>query len=48
MHRVMHEVISTKPKVKVRTMTNCNACHQKAEEGSFGNAGLYIPGLAGH
>ena len=47
MHTVMHEVISTKPKVKVRTMTNCNACHQKAEEGSFGNAELYIPGLTG-
>ena len=47
MHTVMHEVISTKSKVKVRTMTNCNACHRKADEGSFGNDELYIPGLTG-
>jgi hypothetical protein len=46
-HTVIHEVIATKPKVKVRTLTNCNACHQKADEGSFGNAELYIPGLTG-
>ena len=47
MHTVIHEVISTKTKVKVRTVTNCNACHQKAEEGSFGLSELYIPGLTG-
>jgi hypothetical protein len=47
MHTVIHEVISTKTKVKVRTVTNCNACHQKADEGSFGLAELYIPGLTG-
>jgi hypothetical protein len=47
MHTVMLEVISTKHKVKVKTLTNCNACHQKAAEGSFGNDELYIPGLTG-
>ena len=47
MHTVIHEVISTKTKVKVRTVTNCNACHTKADEGSFGNSELYIPGLTG-
>lgn len=47
MHTVMLEVISTKHKVKVKTLTNCNACHQKAAEGSFGNDTLYIPGLTG-
>ncbi len=47
MHTVMLEVISTKQKVKVKTLTNCNACHQRAAEGSFGNPELYIPGLTG-
>jgi hypothetical protein len=47
MHTVIHEVISTKNKVKVRSITNCNACHRKADEGSFGNDELYIPGLTG-
>ena len=47
MHTVIHEVISTKTKVKVRSVTNCNACHTKADEGSFGNSELYIPGLTG-
>ena len=47
MHTVMLEVIGTKQKVKVKTLTNCNACHQKAAEGSFGNDELYIPGLTG-
>ena len=47
MHTVMMEVISTKPKVKVKSVTNCNACHQKAAEGSFANGELYIPGLTG-
>jgi hypothetical protein len=47
MHTVMHEVINTKPKVKVRTLANCDACHRRAAEGSFGNDELYIPGLTG-
>jgi hypothetical protein len=29
----------------VRRLTNCNACHQMADEGSFGNDELLIPGL---
>ena len=45
MHRIIQEVISMKTKVKVRTLTNCNACHQWAPEGSFGNSELFIPGL---
>ena len=47
MHTVINEVINTKAKVKVRTLTNCNACHRRADEGSFGNGELYIPGLTG-
>jgi mono/diheme cytochrome c family protein len=47
MHTVIHEVINTKNKVKVRSVTNCNACHRKADDGSFGNDELYIPGLTG-
>jgi hypothetical protein len=45
MHRIVREVIETKPKVKVRNLTNCNGCHQRAEEGSFGLPELFIPGL---
>jgi hypothetical protein len=45
MHRIILEVISNKTKVKVRTLTNCNACHQWAPEGSFGTSELFVPGL---
>jgi hypothetical protein len=45
MHRIVLEVIDTKPKVKVRKLTNCNDCHQYAAEGSFGTSELFIPGL---
>jgi mono/diheme cytochrome c family protein len=31
----------------VKTLANCNACHTKAGEGSYGLDELYIPGLAG-
>lgn len=47
MHTVIWEVINTKNKVKVRSLANCGACHQRAAEGSFGNDELYIPGLTG-
>ena len=45
MHRVILEVIDRKPKIKVRTLSNCNGCHQGADDGSFGYEELYIPGL---
>ena len=45
MHRIIREVISIKNKVKIRTLTNCNGCHQFAAEGSFANSELFIPGL---
>ena len=45
MHTIMLEVIATKPKVKVRRLTNCNECHQYAPEGSYGTSELFIPGL---
>ena len=47
MHTVIWEVINTKPKVKVKTLANCNACHTKAAEGSYGLDELYVPGLTG-
>jgi hypothetical protein len=47
MHTVIWEVINIKTKVKVRNLANCNACHQKAAEGSFGLDELYVPGLTG-
>ena len=45
MHRIILEVISIKSKVKVRTLTNCNACHQFAAEGSYATSELVVPGL---
>lgn len=45
MHRIVLEVIHRKPRIKVQKLTNCNACHQMADEGSFGNSELLIPGL---
>ena len=45
MHRIVLEVINRKQKIKVRTLTNCNACHQWAAEGSFANSELFVPGL---
>jgi hypothetical protein len=45
MHRIVLEVIDLKPKIKVRTLTNCNACHQRAAEGSFWIDELVVPGL---
>ena len=45
MHRIVLEVINRKQKLKVRTLTNCDACHQWAPEGSFGNSELLVPGL---
>ena len=44
-HRVVLEVIDRKAKIKVRRLSNCGACHQRADEGSFGNSELFIPGL---
>jgi hypothetical protein len=29
----------------VRSLTNCNACHQFAGDGSFANSELFVPGL---
>jgi len=31
--------------VKVKTLANCNACHTKADEGSFGLDEMHVPGL---
>ena len=45
-HRVILEVLKVNTKVKVRTLTNCDACHQKAADGSFGYDELMIPGLS--
>jgi hypothetical protein len=45
MHRIVLEVIDSKPKIKTRTLTNCNECHQRAGEGSFWIDELAIPGL---
>lgn len=45
MHTVVWEVINSKPKVKVKNLANCNVCHRKAAEGSFGLDEMYVPGL---
>ena len=46
MHRIILEVIDRRAKIKVRTLTNCQGCHTYADEGSFGNSELLIPGLS--
>ena len=45
MHTVVWEIINTKPKVKVKNLANCNACHSKAAIGSFGLDEMDVPGL---
>jgi mono/diheme cytochrome c family protein len=45
-HRVILEVMKVNTKVKVRSLVNCNGCHQRADEGSFGHEELLIPGLS--
>jgi hypothetical protein len=44
-HRVVLEVIDRKAKVRVRKLANCTECHHRADEGSFANSELFIPGL---
>jgi hypothetical protein len=45
-HIVVREVIKVNGQVKARTITNCDACHQKAGEGSFALRDLLVPGLS--
>jgi hypothetical protein len=45
MHFVVTRVMHTDPRVKVKTLVDCGACHQLASEGSFGNSELVVPGL---
>jgi hypothetical protein len=44
-HSTILEVINVKPRVKVRTLTDCGACHQRAAEGDFSERALRVPGL---
>lgn len=46
MHRIILEVIDRRAKIKVRTLTNCIACHTFADEGSFGINEMRVPGLS--
>ena len=45
MHYIVTRVMNTDPRVKVKTLSDCGACHQLAAEGSFGNSELAVPGL---
>ncbi len=45
-HTVMLEMIDMQQRIKVRKLTNCNGCHQGAEEGSFGESELVVPGMS--
>jgi len=45
MHVVVREVLKTNATAKVRSLTNCDACHQKATEGSFALVDLLVPGV---
>jgi mono/diheme cytochrome c family protein len=44
-HSTILEVINVKPRVKVRALTNCGDCHQRAAEGDFSERALLVPGL---
>jgi len=44
-HVIVREVIKISGAVKARTLTNCDACHRKAGQGSFANKDLIVPGL---
>lgn len=46
-HRVMREVIARNFRVKVRTLVNCDGCHQRAAAGDFSLAELRVDGLHG-
>ncbi|MEO5695028.1 MAG: hypothetical protein ABIQ72_17975 [Usitatibacter sp.] len=46
MHRIILAVIDRRAKIKVRTLTNCSACHTYADEGSFGIEEMLVPGLS--
>lgn len=46
-HRVVREVIARNAGVKVRTLVNCDGCHQTAAEGDFSLAELKLEGLPG-
>lgn len=45
LHRVVVDAIGRSNKVQVRRLTNCGACHTRAEEGSFGQGEVSIAGL---
>jgi hypothetical protein len=45
-HVVVREVIKVNTRVAARTITNCDACHQRADEGSFALRDLLVPGLS--
>lgn len=45
-HIIVREVFKINAAVKVRTLANCDACHQKAAEGSFALRDLLVPGLS--
>ncbi len=46
-HRVMREVIARNYHVKVRTLVNCDGCHQQAVAGDFSLNELRVEGLSG-
>jgi len=45
MHIVVREVLKTNATEKVRSLANCDSCHQKATEGSFALGDLLVPGV---
>ncbi len=45
-HIVIREVFKVNGQVRTRTITNCDACHRNAAEGSFALRDLVVPGLS--
>jgi hypothetical protein len=44
-HSTILAVMAVKPRIKVQSLSNCGACHQRAEEGDFGERSLLVPGM---
>jgi Dihaem cytochrome c len=46
MHIIVRDVMRTNATMAVRSITNCNECHQKADEGSFALHDTVVPGVS--
>ncbi len=45
-HYIVLNVLSLNPSAKLKKITNCNDCHEKAETGSFAYGEIVVPGVS--